>query len=281
MLKPVPGVIKEWTKAEKQVIELNAHPKLIDLQNGDIEAELLAIQDLIGIDEEAVVDKDSGLTEIVEFLREHFSDFSPEEISHCVKLMIAGIFTEIDKRDRNHYGKFTIQFITRPMIEYRPMRSRVITKYWNDHAKYMQAESDKNQKAPEGEVALMISVNAAYAAYEEYKAGDMVLDAGNTIYDFLAFNKVLNAEKWLSEVQTAVKLSDWQKFMSSEKKLKALLSFFSYLKQEKKELLDVINETCGTKFTMKTVKEIPLVLKKQIIDTRNHKGNSDESKSPS
>jgi hypothetical protein len=127
------------------------------------------------------------LMEVVNFLKQNFSDFSKEEIERAFSYAYAGV---TNCEDTNNYNKLTPSWFGRILFAYRTLREKELIEYTKTQTKLAMKERE-DEVTPEvinNEMALFTI--KAFVSYK--KDGGTVNDFGNSIYRFLLNNRIVN-----------------------------------------------------------------------------------------
>jgi len=132
---------------------------------------------------------DDTIRELLEFLRDYFSDFSIPEMEFAIKLGISG---EIQIEDTQHYNNFGAMYLSKIFGAYRKFRGKIII-FYNRELDNLLRESI--QVSEEGK--LQIAYNSTIIMFSMYKKNNEVTDIGNCTYNFLEQIEVIpfNADR--------------------------------------------------------------------------------------
>lgn len=237
-------IIQGWSGAEKELISLHLqYKKIADFEKNDfneLDTELQRLAITVGIINPI---KEPEMTELMRFLRDHFSDFSIDEIVHALNLAIAGIYgSEWTEKHINHYQNFNKVYLSPALNKYREIRNPVAVKYWDSLDKWIAEEKVKNRPKPSEEQLKDIMKSAALRAFEEFKRNEPLFDFGGKILQYLTDEQVVDPEHYKTKMKKAFPVSHYQKFGTSEINIQVLTLFFTDLKKEEKELQDLFKK---------------------------------------
>ncbi len=158
----------------------------------DLDNYLLTMSKYIGITEPP---EDDVRKHVIKFLKQHFSDFSKEEIGLAVNMATA---RKLDVEDIKHYNKLTAQWLADILIAYRKMRGLEMMKL---NSKMSELERKKNQPTlAQIDKRLAESTIRIFDRYykERKKAKDKtklkIVDWGNPTHGFLTEKNILEID---------------------------------------------------------------------------------------
>lgn len=121
---------------------------------------------------------------LANFIKEHFPTFNGYDIKECINLLA----NQTLNTDAEHYGKLSPIYISKVLRAYQEHRNIVIFKVRDNVQKLKQAEtvpiSDKDRIA---NFKQLLSI-----AKKENLQGLMYVDAGDSIYNFVKYNKLIS-----------------------------------------------------------------------------------------
>lgn len=131
-----------------------------------------------------VIQDETELVMLYEFIKEHFPNFNGTDIKECVNLLA----NQTLDTDAEHYGKFSPIYISKVLRAYQEHRNNVIFKVRDNYNKLKEAEivpiSDKDRISNFKELLTI--------AKKENSLGLTYIDAGDSIYNFVKYNKLIS-----------------------------------------------------------------------------------------
>lgn len=129
-------------------------------------------------------------TEIVmlyEFIKEHFPNFNATDIKECINLLA----NQTLDTDAEHYGKLSPIYVSKVLRAYQEHRNTVVFKVRDSIQKLKEAEivpiSDKERISNFKQLLAI--------AKKENLQGLTYIDAGDSLYNFIKFNKLMPITK--------------------------------------------------------------------------------------
>jgi hypothetical protein len=129
-------------------------------------------------------------TEIVmlyEFIKEHFPNFNATDIKECINLLA----NQTLDTDAEHYGKLSPIYVSKVLRAYQEHRNTIVFKVRDSIQKLKEAEivpiSDKERISNFKQLLAI--------AKKENLQGLTYIDAGDSLYNFIKFNKLMPITK--------------------------------------------------------------------------------------
>lgn len=163
----------------------NKGSKIKDLdQDGfkQLDERILYISKIIGIQE---LPDETLRGFLLQFLKEHFSEFTIAELTEAVSMALA-LKLDIDEASLKTFGKLTPQWFSLILTKYRQNRNKVVVK----HRQEMElAESrQKNERQLTDSERLEFYKDLLEKCYDNYCESGEISDFMNKSYDFLDIN---------------------------------------------------------------------------------------------
>jgi len=120
---------------------------------------------------------------LANFIKEHFPNFNAYDIKECINLLA----NQTLDTDAEHYGKLSPIYISKVLRDYQEYRNNIIFKVRDTIQKLKEAEtvpiSDKDRIANFKQLLTI--------AKKENVQGLTYIDAGDSLYNFIKFNKLI------------------------------------------------------------------------------------------
>lgn len=131
----------------------------------------------------------SQINMLANFIKEHFPTFNAYDIKECINLLTN---QNLDT-DAEHYGKLSPIYISKVLKAYQEHKGNVVFKVRDSIQKIKQAEivPISNQERISNFKELLS------IAKKENELGLTYIDAGDSIYNFIKFNKLISLKKEL------------------------------------------------------------------------------------
>jgi hypothetical protein len=124
---------------------------------------------------------------LANFIKEHFPTFNAYDIKECINLLT----NQTLDTDAEHYGKLSPIYISKVLRAYQEHRNNVVFKVRDNIQKLKEAEtvpiSDKDRIANFKQLLTI--------AKKENVQGLTYIDAGDSLYNFIKFNKLMPITK--------------------------------------------------------------------------------------
>ena len=205
--------LPQVTKKEINIFKANNSFKKI--KNFESKEELLLINSILtrwsnylGIDTPEPAD----LNMLSNFIKDNFSNFNEYDIRECINLLA----TDSLNLDANHYGKLSPIYVSKCFKAYQEHKSVIL------HKVRREIEKQEQQKVviPPDELRVENFIKLLKIAKEENSLGLFYNDAGETLYNFAVYNKLI---KFTPELK-AEAFDYAEKELKKEKSQKALES---------------------------------------------------------
>jgi hypothetical protein len=251
---------------ERKLAELNLSTKKIaKFDKSDYQKlylYLVGLSKVSGIKEPP--DKDVLMT-ITGFLKENFYDFSQEEIEKSFNMAFAHKLPDLKNEDIQNYGVLTPIWFGKILNSYKTLRSKELIRF---NTEFQRLEREKQREISEIE-SDKIMANSILVHYEKFVQENIVVDFGNSMYNWLTKKAILNLN-----VETKHKLLNEAKKNLMDKSLdKSNTNPFDRVVSSMKNGMpeDVAKSeamTLGVKYFFKDIKEnktdFKLLLKKYL-----------------
>ena len=120
---------------------------------------------------------------LANFIKEHFPNFNAYDIKECINLLA----NQTLDTDAEHYGKLSPIYISKVLRDYQEYRNNIIFKVRDNIQKLKEAETvpiaDKDRIANFKQLLTI--------AKKENVQGLTYIDAGDSLYNFIKFNKLI------------------------------------------------------------------------------------------
>jgi hypothetical protein len=129
----------------------------------------------------------SQINMLANFIREHFPAFNAYDIKECINLLA----NQTLDTDAEHYGKLSPIYISKVLKAYQEHRGNVVFKVRDSIQKLKQAEiipMPNEERISNFKELLTI-------AKKENELGLTYIDAGDSLYNFIKFNKLMPITK--------------------------------------------------------------------------------------
>jgi hypothetical protein len=115
------------------------------------------------------------MEDLIEFLKDEFSDLSSDEIDNAVKLAVAEKIVITDGRGRvtgaEHFNEFGALYLQRILKPYQNFRGSIIRKYYEAVEALAREDQQKNKKPPTPEQIRINGINHALSCFDSFKNG--------------------------------------------------------------------------------------------------------------
>jgi len=126
----------------------------------------------------------SQLNMLSNFIKEHFPSFNAYDIKECIGMLAS---QSLDT-DAEHYGKISPIYVSKVLKAYQEHKNNVVFKVRNSIDKLKEAEV---KPIPNEERIANFKKLLTIAKNENFQ-GLTYIDAGDTIYNFVRFNKLIS-----------------------------------------------------------------------------------------
>jgi hypothetical protein len=131
-----------------------------------------------------VVPDATELVMLYEFIKEHFPNFNATDIKECINLLA----NQSLDTDAEHYGKLSPIYISKVLRAYQEHKNTIVFKVRDSIQKIKEAEivpiSDKDRISNFKQLLTI--------AKKENTLGLTYIDAGDSIYNFVKYNKLIS-----------------------------------------------------------------------------------------
>ncbi len=195
-------IIATWSKKDQKIITHHLGTKKIaDFEEGkdfqELNKDLMVVQRFIGVSE-IVPAASKSAKMITDYLADHYSDFSSEEITYAFQLAAA---EELDHLpDNKHYQSWDAIYLGKILSAYRKMRGKISLKYHTDEDALFRPVPENNIIVHPGEAIKKL----CFMAWEAYKKSEPILVPQSSAYDYLHKMGVINyTPEILTELSTS------------------------------------------------------------------------------
>jgi hypothetical protein len=203
----------------KEISLFNAHTTAKRLKDYSTKEDLMLINSLIvrwasfvGVNTPEAIE----LNTLANFIKEYFPTFNAYDLKECISLITLGEL----KTDAEHYGKLSPIYVSKVLKAYQEHKMEVVYKVKNQIEKQQQTEV-----IPISNEERIINFKKLLSiAYEDCYKGLYYKDAGDSIYNFIKHNKLVELSKEL--IAEAMDFGD--KEYERQKKQKALESVIKH-----------------------------------------------------
>lgn len=126
----------------------------------------------------------SQLNMLSNFIKEHFSSFNAYDIKECIGMLASQTL----ETDAEHYGKISPIYVSKVLKSYQEHKNNVVFKVRGSIDKLKEAEV---KPMPNEERIANFKKLLTIAKNENFQ-GLTYIDAGDTIYNFVRFNKLIS-----------------------------------------------------------------------------------------
>lgn len=189
------GIIKSLPNtSSKELNVYNAHTTSKRFKDFSTKEDLLLINSLItrwasyvGVNTPDAVE----LNTLANFIKEYFPTLNAYDFKECIGLLTIGSL----KTDAEHYGKLSPIYVSKVLKAYQEYKMEVVYKVKNEIDK-----QEQNKVIPiSNEERLSNFKKLITIAYEDCSKGLYYKDAGDSIYNFIKYNKLVVLSKELIE----------------------------------------------------------------------------------